>query len=58
MEEDEYLTLLETSDLLHICRKTLYNYIKDKKIKIIRFSRKKVLVPKKELDKFIRRYYG
>lgn len=54
----ELLTLDEASEVLRVCKRTLQNYIKGEKIKITRLSFKKVLIPKKELESFIRKYYG
>jgi excisionase family DNA binding protein len=54
VEEIELMPLKEVQKILHISKVTLWKYVKNGKISVVRFSPRKVLVRKEEIDRFIR----
>jgi excisionase family DNA binding protein len=52
---DELLTVLESCAYLRISRSLLFKLMKDKKLKAVRLSQRKVFFTKAELEKFIKR---
>lgn len=54
----ELLTLEEISKILRVTKRTIYNYINSGELKKINLSRKNVLISRKELENFMRKYYG
>ncbi len=50
---DSYKTIDETSEILHVDRKTIYNWIKQGKLTYSRISSKKVLIYESSIVQFI-----
>lgn len=50
-EPAEFLTVKETSKLLNICTRTIYNIIYSGKIKAVRLSDRKIIIKRTEVDK-------
>jgi excisionase family DNA binding protein len=54
MEDMELIPLKDAQNILHISKVTLWKYVKQGKISVVRFSPRKVLIKKEELERFIR----
>ena len=54
MEELDVVPVQEAARILRVSRTTLWRYIKEGKISALKYSAKKILIRKKELERFIR----
>ncbi len=54
MPENEFLTFEEARQILRISKGTLSVWIKKGRINAVRLSRKKVLIRREEIDRFIK----
>jgi excisionase family DNA binding protein len=51
---DELIPLIEAAKLLNISRVTLWKWMKQGRISVVRLSERKVCIEKSELERFIR----
>lgn len=52
-ENKKMYTLQEVADILHLTRRTIYSYVKDKKIKAVKVGAKHYRVSEEELNSYI-----
>lgn len=53
VDVDNTVNVAEAAKILKISRATLWRYIKDGRLTAIRYSTKKVLIRREEIDRFI-----
>jgi excisionase family DNA binding protein len=58
MTKLDVVSVHEAADMLHISRTTLWRYIKEGKISSLKYSTKKTLIKREELERFIRESEG
>jgi excisionase family DNA binding protein len=54
IDVDNTISVTEAAKVLKVSRATLWRYIKDRRIAVIRYSAKKVLIRLEEIERFIR----
>jgi excisionase family DNA binding protein len=54
MDTTNLIPLKEVPEILKVSKATLWRYIKQGKISVVRYSERKVFVRKEELERFIR----
>jgi excisionase family DNA binding protein len=54
MPEIDLIPLKKVREILGVTRMTLYRYVKDGKLSVVRLSQRKVCVRREELERFVR----
>jgi excisionase family DNA binding protein len=54
MTNDDLLTIPEAAQRIRVSRATLFKFIKEGRLQVVRLSARKVLIRREELEKFIR----
>jgi excisionase family DNA binding protein len=53
VDELDVVSMQDAAKILHISRTTLWRYIRDGKIPALKYSTKKVLIKREELERFV-----
>jgi excisionase family DNA binding protein len=54
MADIDLIPLKKVREILNVSRMTLYRYIKEGKISVVKFSERKMFVKREELERFVR----
>jgi excisionase family DNA binding protein len=53
MEQKDFYTMQEISEILGVSKRTIWSWVKSEKIKVIRFSSKIIRVNRQDLEDFM-----